>query len=95
MSDAPSVVGHTFVHSPEGWVCERCNRRWCNVVARQPSWPAHDRSLGIDPLGEGIACVGDLNDREQGQIDAEVQRVWAALLDAAGRGYKTTAEPEE
>lgn len=100
MSDAPRVAGHTFVHTAEGWKCERCDRLWCNVVARQPSWPGHVRMDDSgnrlpEPSTEGIACVGDLNTQENEQIDAEKRRIWEALCEAAGFPLRTVSTETE
>jgi hypothetical protein len=95
------LMDHVFLHGPDGWVCRKCSRLWCNVVAGQPSFPGHrhmdDEGNRLpEPMGQGIACVGDMNAAERDQRQAEIERIWTALLDAAGRGYKTTAaEPEE
>lgn len=96
MSDGYKLGDHIFIHSSEGWVCEKCSRRWCNVVAGQPSWPKHDHSLGVAPLSEGIACVGNTNADERRQFEAEKQRIWAAVCDAAGYGLgaSASADPE-
>lgn len=78
----PKVAGHRFVDSSEGWSCEVCNRRWADVVARQPTWPGHSRGTAA-PVSQGIACVGTLNDPEEEQIEAEKARVWDAVREAA------------
>ena len=78
----PKVAGHRFVDSSEGWACEVCNRRWADVVARQPTWPKHSREDGAQ-VSQGIACVGTLNTPEEEQIEAEKARVWDAVREAA------------
>jgi hypothetical protein len=77
----PKVAGHRFVDTSEGWACEVCQRRWADVIARQPSWPAHDRANGA-PMSEGIACVGTLNTPEEEQIEAEKARIWDTIREA-------------
>jgi len=79
----PVVAGHRFVDSSEGWLCEKCKRRWADVVARQPTWPDYDRASGNEPYAEGIACVGTLNDPENEQIEAEKVRLWDTIREAA------------
>jgi hypothetical protein len=94
MSDP--VSWHKFdLHSSEGLLCSKCKRRWADVISQQPSWPGFDRENPPSQSSQGIACVGDLNAAELEWIEAEKQRVWLAVLDAAGRGYKATGAVDD
>lgn len=101
--NAPTVAGHRFVDSSEGWKCEVCNRRWTDVVARQPTWPGYSRGNG-EPVSQGIACVGNLNTPEEEQIEAVktsagriiriislVPNTQFSVYDAANSGQMTDA----
>lgn len=65
-----SIAGHIFRNSPTGRVCD-CGRTWLSVLAEREYWR---------PGEAGIAHSGNLNAVEVGELQAELDRVWTAVL---------------
>lgn len=67
-----TIAGHTFTDTPGGRICD-CGRRWLDVLAAREFW----RSGETD-----IAHQGALNEAEVAELNAEVERIWAATKSA-------------
>ncbi len=68
------IAGHSFADAIGGRACTACGKLWVQIA-----------SATEDDIGQlGIAHTGALNDAELKQIAAERERIWAAVMEAAG-----------
>ena len=64
---APKLIaGHRFIERMSGRVCESCGRKWVDIA-----WATREHVGWPD-----IAHVGNLNEREADEIQAEVLDSW-------------------
>ena len=70
------LAGHDFVTGPGGSACRACGRKLLVVL-----------TATLDDVGrQGIACYGALSESEFRGIEAERDRLWLAVQDAASAG---------
>ena len=64
-----TIAGHSFNDTPQGRVCS-CGRRWVDImgVTRADIGKPH------------IAHVGNLNEREALECEAECERFWSVAM---------------
>ncbi len=69
-----TIAGHTFVDGPLGRACQGCGKLWVDVA------------IGAYlPVGaSGISHTGTMNETEQKEIQAEVDRIWMAVAKVSG-----------
>ena len=68
--DGKRIAGHIFADGPNGRACRICGRRWLDILDKREFWR---------PGESGIAHVGDLNEREVEELEAELERIWRAV----------------
>ncbi len=70
------LAAHDFVTGPGGSACRACGRKMLVVL-----------TATADDIGRhGIACYGVLSADEYRGIEAERERLWQAVQDAASAG---------
>lgn len=68
------LAGHDFVTGPGGSACRACGCKLITVL-----------TVTADDVGRhGISCYGVLSEGEYRGIEAERDRLWRAVQDAAG-----------
>ena len=71
-----NLAGHDFQLGPNGSACQTCKRRLIDVLTAR-----------LEDVGRyGVACYGALSEGEYNGIEAERDRVWRAVMDAACAG---------
>lgn len=65
-----TIAGHRFIESPTGRVCD-CGRTWLSVLAEREYWVVG---------AHGVRHFGTLGPADVDELQAELDRVWTAVL---------------
>lgn len=66
-----TIAGHIMADTPSGRACSVCGRTWRHMLDNRDRWRVGQLE---------IAHYGALSANEVAELEAEVERIWAAVM---------------